>query len=193
MLDLKRQVFDGTERVDEPDEAMITFEDCLRCLHVPVADLVGMVRDRRITWRGRIASTNGLAGLVFDRDEMRTLTAKAEDGGLSIVEAARHVGMHKTTLSYFLKVGALEWRKARNPHNGKMVTALLPETLDAFAASFVTLTALADELGTDKYALRQEIAATGVETACKDPGVRQVIYRVQEVASFIDRPCRRAA
>ena len=193
VLGLKKRMLDGTERADEPDEAMITFEDCLRCLHVPVADLVGMVGDRRITWRGRIVSVKGLAGLVFDREEMRALAAKAEDGGLSIVEAARHVGMHKTTLSHFLKVGAIEWRKARNPHNGKMVTALLPEALDAFARKYVKIGDLARELDTDKAALKRELTAWGIEPACDMSLARTAIYLRADLEPIFNGLRRKAA
>ncbi|MER0240373.1 hypothetical protein, partial [Fulvimarina sp. MAC8] len=193
VLALKRGLLAGAERVTAMTDDRITLEDCLRHLHVRFADLVGMIESGRIGWRGLLRGSKDLRGLVFDREEMRRLTAKAEDGGLSLVEAAAYSGFHKTVLNHFVAIGVLARPEAVNPHNGRKVSAFRRADLDALRAEFVTLTTLADEMNTEKGRLKVDIASAGIAKFPEDVPVRQVVYRRSDVAAWLEPALLEAA
>ena len=186
VLALKRRLLAGAERVGVMTDDRITLEDCLRHLHVRFADLVGMIESGRIGWRGLLRGSKDLRGLVFDREEMRRLTSKAEDGGLSLVEAAAYSGFHKTVLNHFVAIGVLARPEAANPHNGRKVSAFRKADLDALRAEFVTLSALADEMNTEKAKLRKEIAAAGIGEVQQVGTIKQVVYRRADMKAWLE-------
>ncbi|EAU41332.1 hypothetical protein FP2506_01155 [Fulvimarina pelagi HTCC2506] len=189
VLALKKRLLAGAEAVDRMTDDRITLEGCLRHFHVRFADLVAMVESGRVGWRGLLRGSKDLRGLVFDREEMRRLTAKAEDGGLSLVEAMAYSGFHKTVLNHFVATGILARPEAVNPHNGRKVSAFRTADLDALRTQFVTLTALADEMNTEKAKLWKEIAAAGIAKFPEDVPVRQVVYRRSDVNAWTGSTC----
>lgn len=145
------------------------------------AEIVKLIVDDRLVWVGRLADIAGLAAILVDVEEIRSLTRLPELAGLTPFEALRVLRVNCKAMAGLLKAGA--FRTVVQPHPIKRnPQVVIPfEELERFKAEYISLFLLARGSGKHMPVLLRELTAAGVRPVFE--GVGATFFRRSDLPS----------
>lgn len=109
--------------------------------------ILGLVRDDRLTFVGRLPDIHGIPGLVIRPHEVRELMANPKVRGYIHNDLRHLLGANSSTISLLMRTGLIGYEMGQNPRTNRPMRVVTQEALDAFLAEFVTLSQIAQRKG----------------------------------------------
>ena len=166
-----------------PDEYGI--EEIARRCHVTFAGLAGYLDDGRISWKGRIAGTQSLDGLLFRKAEIDRLQFPGEDGEIALRVAAEGVEFDKAVLYRLAKDGHLAARQVINGRGGRLGWVARQADVDALMNRIMRFDEVAAVLSLKKPQAKAALKKAGINPIFKDARVRTVLFWRSEVERHV--------
>lgn len=109
------------------------------------------------------------------------------EGVMTMVEAAKFLGVHFYTLRYLIEAGYLETTEfAETQRKTTRARFIQREAVLRFQAEFVPAQELAERLGTHVRVLIPRLATQGITPGISNADAGRYYYRVSEVATLPD-------
>ncbi|KQT62272.1 MULTISPECIES: hypothetical protein [unclassified Aureimonas] len=104
-----------------------------------VQEIVTLVLDGKLTWKGRLAGRHDYMALMLDPEEVRRLVRREEGGGLTMIAAAAFIGMSAKSVKKFADAGNLQTVVEVNAVNRCPQTVVVRASAEAFKSTYVSL------------------------------------------------------
>ncbi|WP_189350028.1 TniQ family protein [Mesorhizobium sp. M1E.F.Ca.ET.045.02.1.1] len=169
---LRERLFDGAQEVSEPTERQVDITDARRAATCTIPDILDMIINGKLAWKGRLAGRHDYMALLLDADEvtrlvrsdgMRTNLTKAEAEGFL-------PGTHERVVSRLIDAGYLTLVEEFSPDARRMIPVVSRDSAEAFKSRFVSLGELCQKTGMHHKKVRLILRVAGIEAAL-DPGV----------------------
>lgn len=148
-----------------------------------VVEIARLIVDGRLAWVGRLAGVRGLAAILVDLDEIKSMTALPDLGGLIPANALRALRVNSKVMTGLLRVGAFKTVVHRHPIKRNPQIVIPFEEIDRFKSEYASLFTLAREQGKHMPALLRELKAVGIQPAPELEGVGATFFRRIELPS----------
>ncbi|MEE1613447.1 hypothetical protein [Microvirga sp. CF3016] len=132
-------------------------------------EIVGLILEGGLARVGRDPQVPGYLSLRVDPDEIKRLLRRPDHGGLSLREAEKALGTTTRVVKALTAGGHLRTMQAINPVKRNTQTVVLKSDVEAFAARYVSLSAVAREHGWAMRTLKPSLHKAGI-APCFDPG-----------------------
>lgn len=146
-----------------------------------VAQLLFDISSGALLPRARVSTHQGVAGIVIDQGEIARRAEAAGGRGVSVVQAAEHLGVKQEVAYALIRLGLLVADEMRIGRRSVFIVSA--EQLQRFRTDFVFAAELARACGRSPKAVVAALAAEGVtEVAGPNRGnCRQVIFAKKDV------------
>jgi hypothetical protein len=147
------------------------------------AEIVRLIVDDRVAWVGRLAEVQGLAAILVDIEEIRSLTRLPDLCGLTPADALRALRVNCKVTAGLLKAGA--FRTITQPHPIKRnPQVVIPfEEIERFKAEYISLFTAARSQGKHMPVLLRELRALGVQPVPQFEGVGATFFKRADIPS----------
>jgi len=149
-----------------------------------VAQLLSDISSGALLPRARTSTHNGLAGVVIDQREIARRAEATGTRGMSVVQAAEHLGVKQEVAYALIRLGLLAAEEVRMDRRTAAIVSA--EQLQRFRKDFVFAAELARTCGRSPKAVVAALAAEGV-TEIVGPNLgncRQVVFARKDVDSL---------
>lgn len=149
----------------------------------PMAGIVQLVIDQKLSWVGRLEGVVGFASVLVNVEEVKAITKLADLPGLPLNAVCRDVlKTNYRVLEALIACDALRMKSAVTPTNRTPTRIIEFAELERFQREYVSLHMLAKELGKHMNALNQELRTKGILPA-NFAGVGATFYKRDEVGA----------
>ena len=108
-----------------------------------VLTILGLVRDDRLAFVGRLPAVIGIPALVIRPLEVREVRAGPKVVGYTRAELRTLLGANTPTVSWLIKAGLIACEMGRHPKTNHTIVIVTQNAVDAFSREFVTLSQIA--------------------------------------------------
>ncbi len=147
-------------------------------------EIVKLILDGRLQRKGILTTEKGYMSILVDPEEIKPLVRGEEHGGVSLREAEKQLGVSSRVLVALMDHGYLPAIEVINPTNRCPQRVVDQDNINAFRETYVSLSALGDELGAYLGDLKQRLAEAGIEPFMKPDLVHATFYRRSDVGDI---------
>ena len=183
------RLFRDAVPVANPAEPRMAVERVARTIRIGIIEILRLVLDARLAWVGRNTTGERYDDLLIDRDEVLRVV-QGEGSSDDVMEqetVAMLEGVDPRNLWRLAKAGLLEWSARYRPRDPRSVRAFTKESVEAFAAEYVTLKEIADRMGLAPPQAMRRLSEAGIGDAVRYDQVHMKLYR------RLDLPANRLA
>ncbi|WP_024352063.1 TniQ family protein [Aurantimonas coralicida] len=177
--------FAGAEPVDEPEPHQVTLDFARQVALCSMEEVLRVVFDGRLTWKGRLADRHDYGALLVDVDEVRANVPKgAEMKGL-LADGVRDIirGMDRKSIPIFVERGYLKASKEKHPVTGTTHRTISVESVQAFRDIYISLGEMCQDTGLHRSQVGLIMRAHGIEEVFGVAEFWSVFYRRADVES----------
>ncbi len=159
------RLLDGAHAVGKPKLSQVSIPVAAKRACCSAAEIIRLILDHKLNWVSKANGERGYLSVLVDVDEIRAKVRGADHGGLTPRQAATRLGCADRVIEPLIEAGALKTRTVINPINRCPQVAIMPEELERFRKTYVSLFALANEQSKHFKRVKNELEAQGVEPA----------------------------
>jgi hypothetical protein len=148
-----------------------------------VVEIVRLIVDGRLAWVGRLAGLHGIAAILVDLDEIKSMTTLPDLGGLIPANALRALRVNSKVMTGLLRVGAFKTVVQRHPIKRNPQVVIPFEEIDRFKSKYVSLFTLARSQEKHMPILLRELKVLGIQPAPELEGVGATFFRRRDLPS----------
>jgi TniQ len=148
-----------------------------------VVEILRLIIDGRLAWIGRLAGVHGLAAILVDLDEVKSMTTLPDLGGLIPANALRALRVNCKVMTGLLRVGAFKTVVQRHPIKRNPQVVIPFEEIERFKSEYVSLFTAARSQGKHMPVLLRELRALGVQPVPQFKGVGATFFKRADVPS----------
>jgi hypothetical protein len=172
-----RRLLGGGHAVGKPKLGQMSIPAAAKRACCSAANIIRLVLDKKLSWVGRLIGTDGYLSVLVDVDEIRAKTRGPEHGGVTQCEMTELLCTSDGVVHALIKAKNLKTFIARDPINHCPAVLIRADDAKKFQHKYVSLFALAKERGRHFKAVKNELAAAGVEPAFKRKKIGATFYR----------------
>lgn len=191
------RLFEGAVPVEKPTPRQVTFGRACFIASTNIGDLVGLVLDGKLAWRGALHGGRRYGDLLVDADEV-TRVLQGNDPGrrnLTKVEIAKALpGLRRSVVEALIRAGRLTIVTEFCPATRRRLPLVARESYDAFTGRYQTVTDICHLRNLDPRVVKRRLAEAGCQPAFDADVIGNAIYeRTQALeAALLDCPPRGA-
>lgn len=175
-----------TARVsDEARAGLVAIPQAAKNADCSATEIVALILDSRLSRVGRDTRTAGYLSVLVDPDEIKPLVRWPDHDGLSLREVEKALGTSTRVVKALTAGGHLPTTTVINPVKRNVQSVVLKSEIEAFAARFISLSAVAREHGWAMRKLKPALRQAGI-TPCFDPGeVHASFYEREAIRTWL--------
>jgi hypothetical protein len=154
-----------------------TAKQCCR----PAAEVIKLILDGRLETKRAPGCIHGYLSILVDPDAAARELRGADNGGLSLREAARRIETSDRVLDALLATGHLASFVARNAVNRCPQKLVAAEEIEFFRSKYVSLWALSKQHGLHIATMKAELEKAGIKPAFDPKKIGATFYRSADV------------
>jgi hypothetical protein len=147
------------------------------------AEIVRLIVDQRLAWVGRLPDVHGLAAILVDIEEIRSLTRLPDLDGLIPAEALRPLRVSSGVMAGLLKAGAFRTTVQRHPTKRNPQTVIPFAEIERFKSEYVSLFTAARSQGKHMPVLLRELRALGIDPVPQFEAVGATFFKRADIPS----------
>ncbi|MCP1548439.1 hypothetical protein [Methylorubrum extorquens] len=191
------RLFEGAVPVEAPTARQVKFGRACFFASTNIGDVVGLVLDGKLGWKGCLHGGRRYTDLLVDADEVLALlqgVAPPRRGLMKAEIAAETPGLRLDVLTPLIAAGHLMVEQEFCPETRRRLPVVTRESYEAFKGRYLTLTEICHAKDLNARVAKRHLAAAGLVPAF-DPAVfKNAIYERAEAldAALHDCPPRGA-
>lgn len=146
-------------------------------------EIVDLIIARKLNWVGRLSATSGYDAVLVDVDEVRKHVRGQELDGLTVSAATKVLRLGSRTVNALIAGDVIATAYQRHPVNRAMVQVIPEKALERFRLRYVSLFALAEELGAHHVKLKRALAERGIHVALAPDQFHASFYLREDIRS----------
>ncbi|MGB3643575.1 MAG: TniQ family protein [Mesorhizobium sp.] len=183
---LRARLFEGAHEIFEPGERQVDVTEARRAATCTIPDLLNMIFDGRLAWKGRLAGRHDYMALLFDADEVtRLVRSEGTRTNLTKAEAEAFLpGTHERVVNRLIEAGHLTIVEEFSPDARRMIPVVSRESAEAFKSCYISLGELCQKTDLHHKKVRLVLRNAGVEAAIPQENVGAFFYcreRIEEL------------
>ncbi|NDV88600.1 hypothetical protein GTW51_18010 [Aurantimonas aggregata] len=182
---LRHAMLSGAVLVNEAGPEDYGIEEVARRCHVTFAALVGYVEAGEVSWKGRLAKSQSLEGLLFRKSEIYRILFPMEEGEIELRIAADRMGYDKGILYRLVKDGHLPARQRINGRGGPRGWVVRLADVETLMGQTMRFDEVAAALSMKKQQAKRALKADGIVPIFEDARVGTVLFWRQEVEQHL--------
>lgn len=139
-------------------------------------DIVQAIIEGLPSWVGRLEAERGYMSVLVDVEEMKELARAPEHGGISLREASVLLSTNDRVVQALVDTGHLRSVTVTNPVNRCPQTVVMPDEMERFRATYVSLHELARTTGKGLHGLKKALDQRGISPAFDPDRVGATFY-----------------
>ncbi|SMQ85288.1 TniQ protein [Devosia lucknowensis] len=181
--DLVERMLEGAVEVS-PGDRQSDIVAIPRRLNARIAEIISLVLDGKVRWKGRLEGRSDFGALVLDVDEVHSLIL---DSRPSLVHLRNCdvpgviVGLSKNSVTPLIDLDQLDTTTEVVPIARRVSQVVTRASAEAFHRNYVTATELSQRHGVNQKSAKQRLEAVGVLPAFDPEVVNTVIFDRTEV------------
>ncbi|WP_244488089.1 hypothetical protein [Aureimonas sp. Leaf454] len=172
------RIFDGAQEMPGSLPGIYDIMETRAKAVCSVQEIVTLVLDGKLTWKGRLAGRHDYMALMLDPEEVRQLVRRQEGTGLTMIAAAVFMGMSAKSVKKFADSGDLPTVVEINAVNRCPQTVVTRAGAEKFKSDHISLFEAAERF--DIHFLR-------AKAMLEDAGIRPAFDPVEFLTTFYDR------
>jgi hypothetical protein len=180
------KLFADTVDIAEPGPRQVSVSAARRIAACPVGDVLALVLNGRLAWKGALGGIRLFANLLVDADEVRRLVqAQTPRTGYTKKEVGGVVpGLGKEVVVALVARGHLTMADEFCPVNRRRIPVVTRESVEAFAARYVTIAGIGKARGIHARTALRRLQEAGARAAFDTSTVGAWIYERSVVPSL---------
>ncbi|WP_296745743.1 TniQ family protein [Mesorhizobium sp.] len=183
---LRDRLFDGAEEISEPKERQVDITDARRAATCTIPDILDMILNGKLAWKGRLAGRHDYMALLLDADEVtRIVRSDGARTNLTKEEAEAFLpGTHERVVSRLIEAGHLNLIEEFSPDARRLIPVVSRESALAFKSRYVALGELCQKTDMHHKKVRALLRLAGIMPILVPGGVGAFFYDRQGVERF---------
>lgn len=165
-------------------DGMVPIPAAAKRSNCSAVEIVELIKSGHLTRVALDANGRGYMAILIDPAEIAPLVRLPDHGCLSMREVERTAQWSTAVVTALVDGGHLKTQTVRNPTKRSPQTVVHPTTLAEFQARYVSLSALADELGIHFLKLKRELHDAAIQPASGLENVPATFYLRQSLRDF---------
>ncbi len=128
-----------------------------------LADLIGMVRDRRLAHVWHRPTRNGLRSILVSKQELRELVAGPVTASLAEYQVRDRLHVHRKAVSQLITKGVLPSVTLPSPRGGRPSRYVTRDAVSWFQERYATLTEIAAMRDLSIRNVKSDLVTRGIE------------------------------
>jgi hypothetical protein len=162
---LVTKLFAGAQHMPGPLPGICDVMDARAKAVCTVQEIVTIILDGSLTWKGQLARRNDYMALMVDPEEIRRLVRREEGSGLTFKAAAEFTCMSPKSIKLFVDADVLETCVETNAINRCRQTVVTRASAAAFKDRYVSLFALSGQHGVHFLRMNAMMEAASIAPA----------------------------
>jgi hypothetical protein len=175
--DFLDRLLDGARKVTKPKDGQVDIPTAAKRACCSATEIIRLTLDKKLKWVGRQADVDDYLSVLVDLKEIRGLVRGDDHGGLTPYQVACELGVTDKVARQLIRHGKIATVSTINPINKCPQTVVMPAEVERFRHEYVSLFALAKELGRHFRKLKQEMDDAGVEPVFGVNKIGATFYR----------------
>jgi hypothetical protein len=180
---LRDRLFDGAHEISEPGERQVDVTGARRAATCAIPDLLNMIFEGKLKWKGRLSGRHDYMALLFDADEVtRIVRSDGTRTNLTKAEAEAFLpGTHERVVNQLIEAGHLALIEEFSPDARRMIPVVSRESAEAFKSRYVSLGELCQKTGLHHKKVRLILRASGIDAALDTDVVGAFFYTRDDI------------
>lgn len=180
---LMERLFEGTVSVTNPEERQVSVQRARNIACASNSQILSLIMDGKLKWKGRLVGTSDYAGLLVDADEItRIVRSDVQKNGLTKLELKKFIpGMGRDSIARFIRDGLLETVEEFNPEARRMSTVISRSSAQKFLDTYVSLGELSQKSGLHHKQVRKLLRTAKIEAAFDPDEYQSFFYQREQV------------
>jgi hypothetical protein len=165
--EMMSRFFDGAVDVDEPGPRQMPLGTARHVACCTTDDILRMVFEGRLKWKGRLRGGTKYGDLLVDADEVTALIrGETTKAGFARADLEAFIpGLGTSSYRKLIAAGILETTEEFSPEARRVIKVVTRASGEAFKARYVTLGELCQRTGLHHKQVRQRLREAGVSEA----------------------------
>jgi hypothetical protein len=184
---LMERLLEGAEEVPVPTPRQLTIWDARAAACTSLENVLSMILDRRLAWKGRLAARSDYASVLVDADEIIGLVrVEPPRDGLTAGEAAVFIpGLKAESIPRLIEAGALSTTAEFSPQARRKVRVIPRSSALAFMRRYTTLGEFCRQHGFNAKRGEAMLRRLGVPTAFDPTAILAFVYERSSVEAAV--------
>ena len=173
----------GAEEVDTPEPHQVDVETARQNAVCSLEEILRLVFDGKLSWKGRLAGRHDYDALLVDVDEVRhAVPVRSELQGLLKLQMKEIVrGIDANSIPIFIDRGDFQTMEEIHPLTGTTTMTITRESATAFSERYIALGEMCQDTGLHRSQIMLIMRAAGIDEVFDKATFMTVIYRREEV------------
>ncbi|MFH6780911.1 MULTISPECIES: hypothetical protein [Methylobacterium] len=159
-----------------PERPFMDIPRATKRSYCPTPDIIRMILNRQLCWVGVDPDKAGFHAILVNADEILERVRGPDHNGYTTQALRIRLGVHQRVVDGLLARGYLPRVAAINPVNRCPNLIVLPDVVDTFERTYVSLCELAAQWETNAFKLKKDLDRRGVEPAIRRDQVGATFY-----------------
>lgn len=173
------RLFQGAVPVEKPTRRQVSLGRACLVASTNVGDLVGLILDGRIAWKGSLHGGRLYDDLLVDADEVTRVLQGDTPARVNLTKleiAKEWPGLRRAVVEALIKAGELKAEMEFCPSTRRRLLLVTRESYDAFTGRYQTLTDICHSRNIDPRVMRRHLADAGCKPSFDADMVGNFIY-----------------
>ncbi|MGV8855629.1 MAG: TniQ family protein [Devosia sp.] len=173
------RLFDGAVEIHEPNDRQVDIPTARHIAGTTTVDVLKLIFDKRIGWKGRRAGRTDYMGLLLDADEVTRLVREDAPQFRNLrfcdVELVMP-GLSQRSIQPLIDLDELVQTMEYSPNARREVTVVTAASVGAFRLKYVTAAELCQAHGLHHKQVKYRLLDAGVDMCFDQDAVKAMIY-----------------
>ncbi|MGU3463671.1 TniQ family protein [Methylobacterium sp. C33D] len=160
----------------QPERPFMDIPRAAKRTYCPMQDIIGMILKRKLRWVGVEPDKIGFHAILVNADEILEQVRGPEHDGYTMQKLRVRMKVGERVVQALVAGDYLPRVMRLNPVNRHPNWIVMPETIDAFERTYVSLSELADRWETNAFKLKKDLDRRGVIPAIRRDRVGATFY-----------------
>lgn len=170
------RLVEGTVIHPRPERPLMDIPRAAKRTYCPTPGIIRMILDRQLRWVGVDPDRAGFHAILVDADEILKRVRGPEHDGYTMQKLRVRMKVGQRVVEALITGDYLPQVMRPNPVNRHRDWIVLPETIDAFERTYVSLSELAGRWEMNALKLKTDLDRRGVEPAIRRDQVGATFY-----------------
>lgn len=160
----------------QPERPIMDIPRAAKRAYCTTPDVLRMILARQLRWVGLDPDVSGFHAILVNADEVLDHVRGPAHDGYTMQTLRVRLGVHQRVVEALIAQSHLPQVERINPVNHCPNRIVLPETVEAFERSYVSLSELAQHWRTNAFRLKKDLDRRGIEPALRNDQVGATFY-----------------